>query len=67
MTKKEAAIVAAYTGLLIGEFDDMHEYIEEVMGRPVWTHELGDASFMEDLRRAVKPDFVSIGENIDDK
>jgi len=39
MTKREAAIVSAYTGILIGSFSDLHQYIEEIMKRPVWTHE----------------------------
>ena len=60
MTKREAAIVAAYTGYLIGAFSDMHEYVEEVMGRPVWTHEMGSAAFMEQLRKKAKKDFVAI-------
>lgn len=38
--KKEAAIVSAYTGVLIGDFNEMHRYIEEIMGRQVFTHEL---------------------------
>ncbi len=42
MNKREAAIVAAYTGFLIGEFSDMHKYIEEIMGGSVFTHELGE-------------------------
>ena len=40
MTKREAAIVSAYTGVLIGDFDEVHKYIEELLGRPVFTHEL---------------------------
>lgn len=40
MTKREAAIVSAYTGYLIGEFSDFHAYTEEIMGRPIFTHEL---------------------------
>ena len=32
MTKREAAIVSAYTGVLIGDFNEMHRYIEEIMG-----------------------------------
>jgi len=43
MTKHEAAVVAAYTGILIGEFSELHAYIEKTMGRSVWTHELAYA------------------------
>ena len=32
MTKREAAIVSAYTGYTIGSFFDMLEYIEENWG-----------------------------------
>ena len=40
MTKREKVVVSAYTGVLLCDFADLHEYIEEIMGRPVWTHEL---------------------------
>ena len=38
MTKREAAIITAYTGILIGKFNDFHKYIEEKAGRGVYTH-----------------------------
>ena len=41
MTIREAAIVSAYSGFLLGKFSDLHEYIEQIMGRSVWKHELG--------------------------
>lgn len=58
MTKREAAIVSAYTGYLIGEFKDFHAYAEEVMGRPVFTHEF--PSIAEELKEKSKKDFMSI-------
>ena len=60
MTKREAAIVAAYTGMLIGKFDDMHEYIEEIMGGPVFTHQLGNKEFVDEVQRRAKADFIAI-------
>ncbi len=61
MTKREAAIVAAYTGYLIGDFSVMHAYIEEKMGRGVQTAEMGlDPNFMDNLRKLCKADFVAI-------
>ena len=39
LTKEQAAIIGAYTGFLAGPFGDMHEYIEKIMGRPIWTHD----------------------------
>lgn len=65
MTKREAAIVTAYTGILIGEFSDFHKYVEEIMRRPVFTHEMGDKKTVDRIKGLAKPDFVSIG--IEDK
>lgn len=60
LTKRQAAIVGAYTGYLAGPFSDMHEYIEEILGRPVWTHELSSKSLSEEIREKSKQDFSGI-------
>ncbi len=60
MTKKEAAIVSAYTGVLIGEFSEMHKYIECLFGRSVWTHELGNKEVFEQIKQKSKQDFLDI-------
>lgn len=60
MTKDEAAIVSAYTGYLIGRFSDMHAYVERIMERPVFTHEMGSKSIMDEIRARAQPDFVSM-------
>ena len=51
MTKQERVIVSAYTGFLMCNFGDMHEYIEKIMGRPVWTHELAMKPIMDEIKR----------------
>lgn len=58
MTKREAAIVSAYTGYLIGEFSDFQAYAEEVMERPIFTHEL--PYIAEELKWKSTKDFMSI-------
>lgn len=58
MTKREAAIVSAYTGIMLGEFSDMHKYVEEILGRPVFTHEF--PSFSREIKESAKKDFMSI-------
>lgn len=58
MTKREAAIVSAYTGYLIGEFSNFQAYAEEIMGRPLFTHEF--PSIADELKEASKKDFMSI-------
>lgn len=60
MTKKEASIVSAYTGYLIGEFSEMHKYAEELYGRPILTHEFAGEVFAEQLRDRAKKDFIEI-------
>ena len=60
MTKKEAAIVSAYTGILIGDFSELHEYVEEIMGRPVFTHEMGSKEISDEIKEKARIDFISI-------
>ena len=60
LTREQAAVVSAYTGYLVGSFSDMHEYIEKIMGRPVFTHEMGSQEMMDQIREAAKPDFLAL-------
>lgn len=63
MTDREKAIVMAYTGvtMLKGEkFSIFHQYIEEIMKRPVFTHELGSELVWEQIKEASKPDFIRL-------
>jgi len=64
MNKREGAIIGAYTGVLCGEFGDLHEYIEEIMGRSVWTHELGSKTISKEIKDKSKADFVVLAESI---
>lgn len=60
MTYQECVIVSAYTGVLMCDFQDMHEYIEAKLNRPVFTHELADAHVQDEIKEAVKLDFISL-------
>lgn len=60
MTYHEKIVVSAYTGYLMCDFADMHEYIEKKLGRPVWTHEMADEDIQEAIRNAVHPDFIAL-------
>ena len=66
MTTAEKIVVSAYTGYLMCDFDLMHQYVEKVMGRPVYTHEMASDLFNDELREKVKPDFLKIcnGEEV---
>lgn len=54
MTGDERAAELNHWGdtVLTVEFDKLHKRIEELVGRPVWTHELGTDGFTNLLREA---------------
>ena len=60
LTREQAAVIGAYTGILAGPVSDMHDYIRRIMKRPVFTHELADDAVAEQIRAAAKPDFLAI-------
>lgn len=60
LTKEQAAIIGAFTGISCGPFSDMHEAVEKKLGRPVYTHEFADYDFMEQLREEFRDDFLAI-------
>ena len=62
MTKQEAIVVSAYTGYCMCDFNEMHKYIEEKLGRPVFTHEFALDLVQNEIHEKVKPDFLKICE-----
>ena len=63
MTKREAAIISAYTDFLLGDFNEVHKYIEEKLGRPVLMHEMASKKFQAEIRSKAKTDFQAIKTN----
>lgn len=63
MTKQEAVILSAYTGyLLVPDFSDVHEFIEKILERPVWTHQLADPAIHEEIKKKCKPLLPTVKE-----
>lgn len=63
-------ILSAYTGyLLVGSFGRVQEYAEQVLGRPIFTHEFASEKLQEELRKAVMAngDFERACKAIDTK
>lgn len=61
MTDREKAIVMAYTGktMLAGsKFSIFHKYIEELLQRPVFTHEIG--ILKDEIKKRSYADFCKI-------
>lgn len=62
LTKRQCAIISTYTGIMLGKFEWTHEYIEEIMGRPVWTHELGNKEFYQTIKDKAREDFITLSD-----
>lgn len=56
MTKDEAVLISAYTGfLLTKDFSDVHKFCEELLGRPIWTHEFASEKLWNEIKEKCKP------------
>lgn len=64
ITKRELAILTAYTGQLFGEFKDFHGYAEEILGLPFFTHQFGEKGIFEKLHERSKEDFLELHEKL---
>lgn len=60
LTRKQAAVIGAYTGVLVGRWQDLHEYIDGIMERPVYSHELGDKKIAREIKAKAAKDFLAI-------
>jgi hypothetical protein len=60
MTKREAAIVSAHTGILIGDFDEVLKYASDLLKRPVFVHQMAGDAFWDELNEKSLQDFVEI-------
>lgn len=69
MTKKEAAVIEVYTGvvMLIGsDRKYVYQYIEKLLGKPIsiYTHKY--PFYQETLKELSKPDFIDICRNLEE-
>lgn len=68
MTKKEAVVIEAYTGvgMLTGEDRNLfYKYINQLMGRKVYMYEI--LALEREIKEKAEPDFLKICENMDKK
>ena len=64
MTKKEAVLVSAYTGYLLTQsFADVQEFCEELLGRPIWTHEFAEEKIQKEIKEKCRPLILKMIEN----
>lgn len=60
ISKREAAIISLYTGIMLGNFADTHAYAEELMGHSIWTHQFANKDLVEELKEKSRPDFMDL-------
>lgn len=64
MTKRECAIVTAYTDIAMLQGNDLkylYEYLAELFGRPVYTHEF--FGLADEIKRLSEKDFIKLCRN----
>lgn len=44
------------------DFWEVHKYIEKLLGRPVWSHELASEDLLAEIKEKAKSDFLKIIE-----
>lgn len=67
MTKKEAAIIMAYTGVQMLKGDDIEvfwQYCKSIYGRLIYTHEY--PSLADKIKDLSKPDFIELCKNLEE-
>lgn len=65
MTLRERVIVETYTGFCMTKGDEreaVYKYMDEIMGRPVFTHELANEPVIKELQEKSKVDFMALGK-----
>ncbi|MBP1589123.1 MAG: hypothetical protein ILO10_02885 [Kiritimatiellae bacterium] len=60
MTQQERLVVSAYTGFLMTDWPLVHKFIQERIGRPIWTHQFADEKLWEKIRERLKPEFLAL-------
>ena len=63
MTLEDRVIVETYTGYCMTSGDErnaVYKYMEKLLGRPVYTHELAQKSVVKMLQEKSKADFIEL-------
>lgn len=60
MKKREALVITAYTGTLLCDFSDYQDFVSEIIGRPIFTHEIAYEEISEELRKKTSKEFLKL-------
>lgn len=70
MTKHECAVVMAYTGVTMlsgNDFGIFHKYCEDLLCRPIYTHEFAIELVANNIKKLAEPEFIKICEEATDE
>jgi hypothetical protein len=59
MTKQDKLIISAYTGVLMVNQNEFHQFAEKILKRPVQEYEFLTRFIWETLKRKTKDNFIS--------
>lgn len=60
MNKREALIISAWTTCALVPFEEFHKFVQDTLGRPIWTHEFAEEKIWDELKVHVKDEFMDI-------
>jgi hypothetical protein len=60
MTKYEAAVISAFTGVMVCEFSDMKNYIQKLTGRLMFDEEFGGEENFIKIKELARNDFMNL-------
>lgn len=60
LTRQQAAVIGVATGTLCGPMSDLQELAEELLSRPIYTHEFGDSELWVELKEKARPTLLKI-------
>lgn len=60
MTKKEATIISAYTGVLVCGYSELKSYAEGLLGHPLFDATMRDPAIIAEIKLKAKPDFMAL-------
>ena len=63
MTDRERTIIMTYTRVCMltgNKFQVFHEYVEDIMDRPVYIHELANKAIENEIKEKAKVDFITL-------
>lgn len=64
MKKQEAILISAFTGfLLTKDFADVHKFCEDLLGRPIWTHEFASRIVQKEIKEKCRPLILELIKN----